>query len=116
MRFVFAATLFLAFFIAPSRADIAPPYPEFHAGIAVVEGDPYPTVKSVAKNSSAEKAGVKPGDKVLSLNGSYSKTDAPFYFWAKALRGPQDSALRLVVLRDDVFVDVIDVKRNLPAR
>lgn len=116
MRIVFAMFLAFAFAASPSRADIAPPYPEFHAGVDIVEGQPYPKVASVTKNSPAAKAGVKTGDLVLALNGAYSKPVAPFYFWLKGLRGPKNSAMQLIVLRDNSQVFVFDVRRTISVR
>lgn len=116
MRIVLAVFLALFFGAAPSRADIAPPYPEFQTGIEIVEAQPYPKVASVAKHSPAEKAGVKTGDLVLALNGSYSKPVAPFYFWLKGLRGPKNSTLRLIVLRNNAEVLVYDVPRTISVR
>jgi C-terminal processing protease CtpA/Prc len=116
MRIFLAAFLALAFAVSPSRADIAPPYPEFTAGIEITEGQPYPKIASVAKNSPAEKAGLKSGDVVLAMNGVYSKTPAPFYFWLKGLRGPKNSKMQLIVLRNNAEVSVFDIARTLPLR
>jgi C-terminal processing protease CtpA/Prc len=113
-------TLFLfavfAWASLPARADIAPPYPEFHTGVTIDEAEPFPKVTAVAKNSPAEKAGVKAGDLVLALGNSYSKTRAPMYFWLKGLRGPKNSTMRLIVLRSEAEVIVYDVKRTLSVR
>lgn len=116
MRIALAAFLALIFTLAPSRADIAPPYPEFHAGVDISEAEPYPKVTAVTKNSPAEKAGVKAGDFVLALNSAYSKTPAPFYFWMKGLRGPKDSKMQLIVLRGNAEVIVYTIARTIPIR
>jgi C-terminal processing protease CtpA/Prc len=118
MRGAYLAVLAFAFVFSfgPARADIAPPYPEFTTGVDISEGEPYPKVTAVAKNSPAEKAGVRPGDAVLALNGAYGKTRAPFYFWLKGLRGPKNSTLRLIVLRADSEVVVFDMPRTIAAR
>lgn len=116
MRILFAALLALAFAVLPSRADVAPSYPEFHAGIEVSEAEPYPKIASVAKNSPAAKAGVKTGDMVLALNGAYGKTRVPFYFWLKGLRGPKNSKMQVIVLRDESEVLVFDIPRTISAR
>lgn len=117
MRLVLSAIFALAFFSAASaRADIAPPYPEFHAGVDIAEGQPYPKITAVTKNSPAEKSGVKTGDLVLALNGAYGKTRVPFYFWMKGLRGPKNSKLRLILLRNDSEVTVYDIPRTISVR
>jgi C-terminal processing protease CtpA/Prc len=103
-------------FAAPARADIAPPYPEFHTGLQIVENEPYPKVAAVAKNSPADKAGVKAGDLVLALNGAYGKTNVPFYFWLKGLRGPKNSKAQLIVLRNGSEVLVYDIARTISVR
>jgi C-terminal processing protease CtpA/Prc len=116
MRVLFAVLLAFAFFGTPARADIAPPYPEFHAGVDVSESQPYPKITAVTKNSPAEKAGVKIGDLVLALNGAYGKTRAPFYFWMKGLRGPKNSKMQLILLRNDSEVIVAEFARTISVR
>ena len=104
---VFLAGVFQA------SADIPPPYAEYTIGASMAEGEPFPKIDAVGKGGPAEKAGVKVGDLVLALNGAYSKTNAPFYFFAKGLRGPKDSVAELIVLRDDAQVIVIKIKRTV---
>ena len=116
MRAAILAMLGFLFLTLPARADIAPPYPEFETGVSVDEAEPYPKVSKVAKGSPAEKAGVKAGDFVLALNGAYGKTPAPFYFWAKGLRGPKDSKMQLIVLRNDSEVLVLTIPRTISVR
>lgn len=116
MRAAVLALLGFLFFSIPVRADIAPPYPEFQTGVDIAEGEPYPKISKVAKGSPADKAGVKTGDSVLALNGAYGKTRVPFYFWAKGLRGPKDSKMRLVLLRNDSEVLVLDIPRTISVR
>lgn len=116
MRIALAALFALLFIAAPTRADIAPPYPEFHAGIEIAEGQPYPKIASVVKNSPAARAGVQVGDQVLALNGAYSKTAAPFYFWLKGLRGRKNSKAELIVLRQESEVRVFTLARTISVR
>jgi C-terminal processing protease CtpA/Prc len=116
MKIILAAVAALSFAAAPSWADVAPPYPEFDAGFQVEDAAPYPKINNVVKGSPAAKAGLKNGDYVIALDGRYSKWKGPFYFWAKALRGPKDSKLRAVVLRGDSDVLVIDMPRTVSAR
>jgi C-terminal processing protease CtpA/Prc len=112
-----AAAMTVSFLVsADVRADVAPPYPEFHTGFQVEEAAPYPKINNVVKGSPADKAGLKTGDYVIALDGRYSKWKGPFYFWAKALRGPKDSKLRAVVLRGDAEVLVLDIPRTVSAR
>lgn len=96
-----------------AAADIPPPYTEYAIGASMAEGEPFPKIDSVAKGGPSEKAGVKVGDLVIALNGVYSKTHAPFYFFAKGLRGPQGSFAELIVLRNDAQVIVFKIKRTV---
>jgi C-terminal processing protease CtpA/Prc len=100
----------------PAQADVAPDYPEYHAGIQIEETKDYPAVSAVAAKSPAETAGVKKGDAILAMNGGYAKTNVPFYFFAKGLRGPRGSVLSLVLLRDGREVLVVNVNRTIAVR
>jgi C-terminal processing protease CtpA/Prc len=108
---VSAAVFFAGAFQA--SADIPPPYTEYTIGASMTEGEPFPKIDRVSKSGPAEKAGLKVGDQVIGLNGVYSKTNAPFYFFAKGLRGPKDSVAELIVLRNDAQVIVIKIKRTV---
>jgi C-terminal processing protease CtpA/Prc len=108
---VFAAVSLAGVFHA--AADVPPPYTEYTIGASMTEGEPFPKIDRVTKGGPAEKAGVKVGDRVLALNGGYSKTLAPFYFFAKGLRGPRDSVAELIVLRNESQVIVIKIKRTV---
>lgn len=116
MRIVLSLMAILLLCAGPARADIAPPYPEFHAGLQISEAEPFPKVNDIVKGSPADKAGVKLGDFVIALNGNYSKWKGPFYFWAKGLRGPKDSKVNLIVLRDEALVLVFDIPRTIRVR
>ena len=106
-----AAALFAGVYQA--SADIPPPYTEYTIGASLAEGEPFPKIDRVATGGPAVKAGVKVGDEVIGLNGVYSKTNAPFYFFAKGLRGPKDSVAELIVLRNGAQVIVIKIKRTV---
>jgi len=106
------ATISLAA-VFPASADVPPPYTEYTVGASMTDGEPFPKIDRVGKGGPAEKAGVKVGDQVIALNGVYSKTNAPFYFFAKGLRGPKDSVAELIVLRNDAQVIVIKIKRTV---
>jgi C-terminal processing protease CtpA/Prc len=94
-------------------ADIPPPYTEYTIGASMTESEPFPKIDRMTKGGPAEKAGVRVGDLVLALNGAYSKSNAPFYFFAKGLRGPKNSVAELIVLRNGAQVLVIKVKRTV---
>jgi C-terminal processing protease CtpA/Prc len=95
-----------------AAADVPPPYELYGIGATMVQGDPFPKIATVAKGGPAATAGIKVGDQVLALNGVYSKTPAPFYFFARGLTGPKDSFAELIVLRS-AEVRVIKVKRTI---
>ncbi|MFM9864722.1 MAG: PDZ domain-containing protein [Micropepsaceae bacterium] len=94
-------------------ADVPPPYDLYGIGATMVDREPFPTIGKVDKGGPAALAGVKLGDQVLALNGTYSATLAPFYFFARGLEGPKDSVAEVIVLRKDTEVLVIKVKRTV---
>jgi C-terminal processing protease CtpA/Prc len=116
MRLLAFLVVFASAFVADvfqASADVPPPYTEYSIGASMVEGEAFPKIDRVAKGGPAELAGVKVGDQVIALNGTYSKTNAPFYFFAKGLRGRKDSVAELIVLRGNAQVLVIKVKRTV---
>jgi C-terminal processing protease CtpA/Prc len=112
MRLLACLVLFLGF-AGWAGADIPPPYTPYGIGAVMEDGDPFPTITSVAKGGPAAKAGVKVGDQVLALNGTYANTPAPFYFFARGLTGPKDSFAELILLRNGAEVLVVKVKRTV---
>lgn len=96
-----------------AAADIPPPYTVYGIGAVMESAEPYPKITKVVMGGPAALAGVQIGDQVLAVNGTYSKTRAPFYFFARGLTGPQDSFAELILLRDDAQVLVIKVKRTV---
>jgi C-terminal processing protease CtpA/Prc len=96
-----------------ATADIPPPYDLYGIGATMVDAEPFPKIGKVGKASPAALAGVKVGDQVLALNGTYSATPAPFYFFARGLEGPKDSVAEIIVLRKEAEVLVIKVKRTV---
>lgn len=97
-----------------AAADIPPPYTPHGIGAVMEERQAaFPEITKVAKGGPAEVAGVKTGDRVIALNGSYSKAPMPFYFFARGLTGPKDSFAELIVLRGEGMVLVIKVKRTV---
>jgi C-terminal processing protease CtpA/Prc len=112
MRVLACLVLFLGF-AGWAGADVPPPYTPYSIGAGMDEGEPFPTITSVAKGGPAAKAGVKVGDQVIAVNGVYSKTRAPFYFFARGLQGPRNTFVRLILLRNESEVLVINVKRTV---
>ena len=96
-----------------AAADVPPPYTVYGIGAVMESAEPYPKITMLVKGGPAALAGVLVGDQVLALNGGYSKTRVPFYFFARGLTGPQDSFAELIVLRNDAQVLVIKVKRTV---
>lgn len=119
MRFVHAVVIFLlAGFAGGSHAiaDVPPPYDPFGIGARLEEAVPFPKFVEVQRGGPAEKAGLKKGDGVIAIDGRYSKSSAPFYFFARGLQGPKDSAVDLVILRDGSSVLVVRIKRAVAQR
>lgn len=98
-----------------AAADVPPPYDPYGIGVKMVDGVPYPKISQVDKGGPAALAGVKAGDQVLAVDGTYSNSPAPFYFFARGLEGPKDSVAELIVLRNNAQVFVIKVKRTVSA-
>jgi membrane-associated protease RseP (regulator of RpoE activity) len=114
-RFLATLVVFLGFAGATfqSAADVPPPYTLYGIGATMEDGEPFPKIKQVNKGGPAALAGVKAGDQVLALNGTYSGTPAPFYFFARGLQGPKDSMAELILLRNEAQVLVVKVKRTV---
>lgn len=98
------------------RADVAPPYTPFGIGAELGEGQPFPMLKNVVVGGPAAKAGLKAGDGVIGIGGSYSKGGSPLYFFARKLQGPQNSEVEIVVLREEREVIVLKLKRTYRLR
>jgi C-terminal processing protease CtpA/Prc len=113
MMRVLAFLVLLVGISIPAGADVPPPYDPYGIGATMVDATPFPKIGTVDKGGPAALAGVKVGDQVLALNGMYSATPAPFYFFARGLQGPKGSVAELIVLRNDAQVLVIKVKRTV---
>lgn len=99
--------------LVPAGADVPPPYDLYGIGATLADAEPFPKIDKVDKAGPAALAGVKVGDQVLALNGTYSATSAPFYFFARGMDGPKGSVAELIVLRGQAEVRVIKVKRTV---
>jgi predicted metalloprotease with PDZ domain len=98
-----------------AKADVPPPYELYGIGAQVSEAEPFPVVSGVSKDSPADKAGVRKGDAVIAIDGSYPK-GIPFYYFARGLKGKKDSDVELVLLRQERRVLVVKVKRTVRDR
>ena len=112
------ATLLLLFvsLAAVAKADIPPPYEPYGVGVTMSEGEPFPTISNVVAGSPAAQAGIKVGDGVIAIDGAYAKAGPPFYWFAKGLRGPQNSKTQLIVLCDHQQVLVLQLMRTVRQR
>ncbi len=112
------AIAFLVLFVSilfQASADIPPPYDPYGIGVKMIDATPYPKISQVEKGGPAALAGVKAGDQVLAIDGTYSNSPAPYYFFARGLEGPKDSVAELILLRNNAQVLVIKVKRTVSA-
>lgn len=115
MRFVLVVfALLLAPFAA--LADVAPDYEPYGIGARLQEAEPFPKLTDVRRGGPAERAGLKTGDAVIAIDGSYAKGHVPFYFFASGLQGRKDSLVELIVLREERQVLVIKVRRTAALR
>jgi C-terminal processing protease CtpA/Prc len=111
---VVSAAIFLAG-VFQASADVPPPYDLYGIGVKMIDATPYPKISQVDKGGPAALAGVKAGDQVLAIDGTYSNSPAPFYFFARGLHGPKDSVAELILLRNNAQVAVIKIKRTVSA-
>ena len=104
------------FVLSSARADVPPPYDPFGIGARLEEAEPFPKLAQVQRGGPAERAGLKNGDGVIAIDGSYAKGNAPFYFFARGLQGPKNSIVELVVLREGRQVLVVKIRRTAALR
>lgn len=109
---VIAGFVLMAFVPILARADIPPPYALYGIGAQITEAEPYPVISGVSKDSPADKAGVRKGDAVIAIDGTYPK-GIPSYYFVRSLKGRQGSVVELVLLREERRVLVVRVKRTL---
>lgn len=114
-RLVTSLLLVLSF-AAMAKADIPPPYEPYGIGASLAEAEPFPALANVAAGSPAAQAGLKAGDGVIAIDGTYAKSGAPFYWFARGLQGPQNSKVQLIVLRDGRQVLVVQLTRAVRLR
>jgi carboxyl-terminal processing protease len=94
------ATLLLT--IHPAFAeDATVPGPVIGIGTELKAVDSHPVVASVLPNSPAEKAGIKPGDRILTIDGK-SIDGLTLQQVANLLHGAAGSRVHLLVQRGDV--------------
>jgi C-terminal processing protease CtpA/Prc len=108
--------LLFASLAALAKADVPPPYEPYGIGVTMTEGDPFPAITNVVAGSPAAQVGVKAGDGVIAIDGAYAKAGPPFYWFAKGLRGPQNSRVQLIILRDRQQVLVVPLVRTVRQR
>jgi C-terminal processing protease CtpA/Prc len=118
MTRLFALTLIALVAVAgwamPGRADVPPPYDPYGIGARLEEGKPFPRLTDFHKNGPADVAGLKKGDAVIAIDGDYSAAGrVPFYFYARGMQGPRNSAVELVILRDDQRVFTVKIVRTV---
>lgn len=119
MRFavILMLTIAIAAAVPGARADILPSYPEYQIGVGLEEAEPYIKISAVRPGSPAAAAGLKTGDQVIGVNGTYTKGGAPAYFIARTInKGPENSVAQLVVLRDGRQVLIFEIKRTMKLR
>ena len=99
--------------LAPAlRADAPPSYELYGIGVSLAEHEPFPKLVVVKRGSSGEIAGLKVADEVIAIDGSYAKSGAPFYYFARKLQGPKNSEVQLVVLRRGHEVLIVKLNRT----
>lgn len=102
--------------VSLARADVPPPYDPYGIGAGMEDAQPFPKIVGVAHGGPAATGGLKNGDGVIAIDGTYSRSGSPFYFFAKGLWGPKNSVVELVVLRDRSSVIVVKIKRTIAQR
>lgn len=117
MMRILAVVVLLVLGAGGADADVPPPYTPYGIGARLVDAEPFPTLADVKAGSPAAKAGLKAGDAVIAIDGSYSKSGgAPFYFFARGMQGRQGSAVELVILRDNQRVFTVKLARTVVIR
>lgn len=94
------------------HSDVPPPYVPHGVGVELKETQGFPAVASVIKGSPAAVAGVKTGDGVLAVDGTYARA-VPHYYLERSIRGEKGTEVELVLLREERRVLVVKVKRSL---
>ena len=94
------------------HSDVPPPYEPHGIGVTLQETEGFPKIVSFAKGSPAALAGVKSGDAVIAVDGTYSKA-VPQYYLERSIRGEKGTEVELVLLREERRVLVVKVKRSL---
>jgi len=94
------------------QSDVPPPSEPHGIGVELRETEGFPSVHSVIKGSPAALAGVKRGDGVISVDGTYAKA-VPEYYLERLISGEKGTEVELVLVREERRVIVLKVKRSL---
>ncbi len=98
-----------------AQSDVSPPYESNDVGVELNEADGSPEVISVIKGSPAAVAGVKRGDRLIAVDGTYPKA-VPHYFLERSVSAEKGTKVELVLLRDARRVISVNVSRSLRPR
>jgi len=85
-------------------------------GIQLQPGEHYPEVIGVIENTPAEKAGIKPNDKIIKVDGM-DITDEPLEEVVQKIRGLEGTKVRLTIRRegaDDFELELVRVGIDAP--
>lgn len=104
-----------------SRADIPPPgdpyYDPHGIGADLIQGDPFPVLTNVAPDGPAARAGIRDGDGVIAIDGTYTKDGSTLDELRRLLVGNRQIPVQLVLLfsgGDRPSVRVVTVRRTVP--
>jgi len=81
-------------------------------GIEITMKDGVLTVVAPIEDTPAWRAGIKPGDKILKINGKSTK-GMSLMEAVKLLRGPKGTKVTLTILRNDKDIKVITITRDV---
>lgn len=88
----------------------------FGVGIQLQEGEHFPEVYAVFRNSPAERAGVLPKDQIIQIDG-IEVADEPLEKIVESIRGQEGTTVKLTVRRsetDDFELELVRTNINVP--